>query len=280
MKFKQSDQASYGDSKLAVMLNELSQRDCDVTVVGHMACQAVMRTKRSASTFDLIENASIVWEFLKGRNLPGLVALDRAYPFSIDWSTIYSDPTKPLAVDIGSGNGLFLIGMATLRMELNFLGLEINEKLVTRCLHSIHQTGEKNLHFIATNATSTFRSIVSSYPGSVILVSIQCPNPDFNDPKHRWRMIQRSLIEAIADLLASEGKVFLQSDVEEVALRMRKQFLEEGKGKLDVLRDDDGDIALTSTGWLKENPFGLRSDWERHVIARGAPMYRLMLIKR
>lgn len=93
-------------------------------------------------------------------------------------------------------------------------------------------------------------------------------------------MIQRSLIEAIADLLASEGKVFLQSDVEEVALRMRKQFLEEGKGKLDVLRDDDGDIALTSTGWLKENPFGLRSDWERHVIARGAPMYRLMLIKR
>ncbi|KAJ8441239.1 hypothetical protein Cgig2_033963 [Carnegiea gigantea] len=311
VKFKQSDQASYGDSKLVVMLNELSQRDCDVTVVGHMACQAVMRTKRSASTFDLIENASIVWEFLKGRNLPGLVSLDRAYPFSIDWSTIYSDPTKPLAVDIGSG-------MATLRMELNFLGLEINEKLVTRCLHSIHQTGEKNLsclhpilstllsssaspanmnlaedyirksiwmqphlkHFIATNATSTFRSIVSTYPGSVILVSIQCPNPDFNDPEHRWRMIQRSLIEAIADLLASEGKVFLQSDVEEVALRMRKQFLEEGKGELDLLRDDDGDIALPSTGWLKENPFGVRSDWERHVIARGAPMYRLMLIKR
>lgn len=77
VKFKQSDHASYGDSKLALMLDELSQRDCDVTVVGRMACQAVMRTKRSASTFDLIENASIVWEFLKGRNLPGLVALDR-----------------------------------------------------------------------------------------------------------------------------------------------------------------------------------------------------------
>lgn len=61
---------------------------------------------------------------------------------------------------------------------------------------------------------------------------------------------------------------------------MKKQFLEEGKGKLDLLRDDDGDIALTSTEWLKENPFGVRSDWECHVIARGAPMYRLMLIKR
>ena len=77
VKFKQSDQSSYGASKLAFMLDELSQRDCDVTVVGHMACQAVMRTKSSASTLDLIENASTVWEFLKGRNLPGLVALDR-----------------------------------------------------------------------------------------------------------------------------------------------------------------------------------------------------------
>jgi len=28
-------------------------------------------------------------------------------------------------------------------------------------------------HFIATNATSTFRSIVSSYPGELVLVSIQ-----------------------------------------------------------------------------------------------------------
>lgn len=61
---------------------------------------------------------------------------------------------------------------------------------------------------------------------------------------------------------------------------MKKQFLKEGKGKLDLLHDDDGDIALTSTGWLKENPFGVWSDWERHVIVRGAPMYRLMLIKR
>jgi len=61
---------------------------------------------------------------------------------------------------------------------------------------------------------------------------------------------------------------------------MKKQFLEEGKGKLALPYDDDGGSALTSAGWLKENPFGVQSDWECHVIARGAPMYRLMLIKR
>lgn len=36
---------------------------------------------------------------------------------------------------------------------------------------------------------------------------MQCPNPDFNKPEHRWRMLQRSLVEAIADLLIFGGKV-------------------------------------------------------------------------
>lgn len=36
---------------------------------------------------------------------------------------------------------------------------------------------------------------------------MQCPNPDFNKPEHRWKMVQRSLIEAIEDLLSADGKV-------------------------------------------------------------------------
>lgn len=149
-------------------------------------------------------------------------------------------------------------------------------QLVRRCLDSVQQSTIKNGYFIATNATSTFRSVVSSYPGKLVLVSIQCPNPDFNKPEYRWRMLQRALVEAVADLLTSDGKVFLQSDIEAVAVRMREQFLKYGKGKLSVVHDQDAEI---NRGWLEENPFGVRSDWEQHVIDRGAPMYRLMLSK-
>jgi phosphoglycerate kinase len=62
-----------------------------------------------------------------------------------------------------------------------------------------------------------------------------------------------------------------------VAVRMREQFLKYGKGKLSVVHDE-GD-AKCSGGWLEENPFGVRSDWEQHVVDRGAPMYRSMLSK-
>nr|XP_023877852.1 uncharacterized protein LOC111990295 isoform X2 [Quercus suber] len=276
VKFSNSNQHTNGASKLAQMLDLLSQSNCDLTVVGNMACKVIMQESSSISEFNMLENASVVWEFLKGRKLPGVTALDRAYPFEINWNATYCDPMQPLVVDIGSGNGLFILGMARKRKDLNFLGLEINEKLVRRCLDSVQQSTIKNGYFIATNATSTFRSIVSSYPGKLVLVSIQCPNPDFNKPEYRWRMLQRTLVEAVADLLTSDGKVFLQSDIEAVAVRMREQFLKYGMGKLSVAQDQDAEI---NRGWLEENPFGVRSDWEQHVIDRGAPMYRLMLSK-
>ncbi|XP_028052943.1 uncharacterized protein LOC114257383 [Camellia sinensis] len=278
VKFGLSSQDTSGASKLATMLDKLNQRNCDITVVGNMACEALTSVSTSFSSHNMVDNASVLWDILKGRKLPGLMALDRAYPFVIDWNATYTDPAHPLVVDIGSGNGLFLFRMARRRKDLNFLGLEINEKLVSRCLAYVHQSGMKNGYFIAANATSTFRSIVSSYPGKLVLVSIQCPNPDFNKPEHRWSMLQRLLIEAIADLLASDGKVFLQSDIEAVAVRMKEQFVQYGKGKLAVMQDH-GDADIGQGGWLKENPFGVWSDWEQHVIDRGALMYRLLLYK-
>ncbi|KAJ4970239.1 hypothetical protein NE237_003338 [Protea cynaroides] len=278
LQFRSTRENNHGTSKLVMMLEQLIQNGCDVTVVGSAASKAIMKTTRSPSAFNIVEGTSIIWEFLRGRKLPGLSALDRAYPFKVDWDSIFSDPAQPLVVDIGSGNGLFLLGMATRSKDLNFLGLDINEKLVRRCLDSVHRSGLINGYFIATNATSTFRSIVSSYQGKLVLVSIQCPNPDFNKPEHRWRMLQRSLIEAIADLLTTGGKVFLQSDIEAVAVRMKQQFMMYGKGKLAVL-DDEDDPNIGQGGWLKENPFGVRSDWEQHVFNRGAPMYRLMITK-
>ncbi|TKY46506.1 Phosphoglycerate kinase [Spatholobus suberectus] len=173
VKFVDSSKYTNGASKLARILDQVSQNNCEITIVGTMASKLVRQEKSSLSSINIVENASVVWEFLKGRKLPGVMAVDKGYPFEINWNSIYSDPAQSLVVDIGSGNGLFLLEMTRRRQDLNFLGLEINEKLVLRCLDSIHQFGIKNGYFIATNATSTFRSIVSTYPGELVLVSIQ-----------------------------------------------------------------------------------------------------------
>ncbi|KAF9596164.1 hypothetical protein IFM89_007482 [Coptis chinensis] len=361
--------------KLALMLENLGQSGCDVIVIGNAACREMTRP----SVCTLYENASVVWEYLKGRVLPGCAALDRAYPFETEWDTIYDDPTQPLVVDIGSGNGLFLLEMSRRQKELNFLGLDSNKKLVGRCLDTVNQSGPKNRcmclptcvevfcgceqnpsqngiekdqynhHFVLAEldeqdlyrsgqqdvfvakevksvgaSAATIASVgVAAGVGIVLSSSIhsirswlgihrwlnnhlvmpfwicksdvheyfkniclhrlkyhspQCPNPDFNKPENRWRMLQRALVEAIVDLLKINGKVFLQSDVETVACTMREDFIMYGKNKLAIVNNEDG-FKVDHDGWLRDNPYGVRSDWEQHVIDRGAPMYRVMFSK-
>lgn len=68
-------------------------------------------------------------------------------------------------------------------------------------------------------------------------------------------------------------QVFLQSDVEEVAMRMKEQFSRYSKNKLVMEHHGQSDY------WLDENPFGVKSDWEKHVLERGAPMYRMLFSK-
>lgn len=61
------------------MLTELlCGSDCDVTVVGSAACKAMFDHSSSDSALHIIDNASVFWEFLKGRKLPGVMALDKA----------------------------------------------------------------------------------------------------------------------------------------------------------------------------------------------------------
>ncbi|KAL8516688.1 hypothetical protein ACS0TY_015084 [Phlomoides rotata] len=207
LRFSTTKEDKGGTLKLAEALGTLSS--CDVSFVGKMESEELMDKSKSFSNDNFLKSAAVVWEVLKGGKLPGLMALDRAYPFMVDWSVAYDDPMRPLVVDVGSGNGMFLFGMGARRKYMNFLGLEMNAKLVDRCIDDIHRLGIHNVHFLTTNATSTFRSIISSYPGELVLVSIQCPNPDFNKPQYRWRMLQRSLVEAIADMLEFGGKVLI-----------------------------------------------------------------------
>ncbi|CAD6212722.1 unnamed protein product [Miscanthus lutarioriparius] len=216
---------SVGGTQLGEILEKASSDSCDIVLVGTAACKAIKRKTDSSSQYTEFQGAAVVWEFLKGRILPGIAALDKCYPYRIPWSTVFCEPTLPLVVDIGSGNGLFLFQMAKSCESSNFLGLEMNEK---------------------------------------------CPNPDFNKEQNRWRMVRRMLVEAVVGLLHTNGQVYLQSDVESVLLVMKEQFLSYSKGQL--VMDGDG-------GHRIDNPFGVVSDWERHVLARGAPMYRTMLKK-
>ncbi|KAH7849634.1 hypothetical protein Vadar_020716 [Vaccinium darrowii] len=200
------------------------------------------------------------------------------------WSEVYRDPTLPLVVDIGSGSGRFLMWLAKRNLERNqdpknYLGVEIRQKLVKRAEYWANELSLTNIHFIFANATVSFKELLSTYPGPLMLVSILCPDPHFKKKYHKRRVVQKHLVETIVDCVMPGGQVFIQSDVLEVALDMREKF--------DAFPDEllhvdkiDPDVLCDDEGWLFSNPMGIRTEREIHAEYEGAKIYRRLYQKR
>ncbi|KAG8363538.1 hypothetical protein BUALT_Bualt19G0032800 [Buddleja alternifolia] len=182
-----------------------------------------------------------------------------------DWNAVYEDPTLPLMVDIGTGSGRFLIWLAKRnRGTRNYLGLEIRPKLVKRAEYWVNELAMKNIHFIYANATVSFKRLVSTYPGPLVLVSILCPDPHFKKKHQKRRVVQKPLVESIVDGLVPGGQVFIQSDVLGVALDMREYFDAE-TDKLVHIDSIDPNMLCDNEGWLLNNPMGIRTEREIHA---------------
>ncbi|KAF7149107.1 hypothetical protein RHSIM_Rhsim03G0068300 [Rhododendron simsii] len=194
------------------------------------------------------------------------------------------------------GSGRFLMWLAKRNLERsqdpkNYLGLEIRQKvweqfplLVKRAEYWANELALSNIHFIFANATVSFKELVSTYPGPLMLVSILvgpvlCPDPHFKKKYHKRRVVQKHLVESIVDCLMPGGQVFIQSDVLEVALDMREKFDAFPDGLLHVEKFN-ADVLCDNEGWLLSNPMGIRTEREIHAEFEGAKIYRRLYQKR
>jgi tRNA (guanine-N7-)-methyltransferase len=153
--------------------------------------------------------------------------------------------------------------MAVQSPDWNFLGLEIREPLVAEANRQRDELGLTNLHYWFTNVNVSLSALLGSLPTGILKrVSIQFPDPWFKKRHLKRRVVQPELVEAIAKYLATGGEVFLQSDVEEVAIEMRDRFLEYPA------------FQLTSPTWLPTNPFPVPTEREIATLKRDLPVYR------
>jgi len=186
-----------------------------------------------------------------------------------DWPQVYSDLTKPLHLDIGCAWGGFLLLMAQVVPEWNYLGLEIREAVVNEAIANRDRAGLDNLHYIFCNVNQSLPGLLASLPVETLQrVSIQFPDPWFKKRHQKRRMVQPNIVETLAHYLTTEGEVFLQSDVEEVAREMRDRFLAHPS------------FSLNYSDWLPDNPLPVSTERELSTLKNKAPVYRCLLVKK
>jgi len=186
-----------------------------------------------------------------------------------DWSKIYSDPNLQLHLDIGCARGDFLLQMAKLQPDKNFLGIEIRKTLVQLANQEKTRLGLTNIHYLFGSMNYYAETLLPSLPqNSLEFITIQFPDPWFKRRHNKRRVVQPELVRILVDYLIEGGTIFLQSDIEEVALEMRKRFV---ANSLLVVQHQEF--------WLAENPLPVPTERELYVLEDQKPVYRVLLKK-
>jgi tRNA (guanine-N7-)-methyltransferase len=186
-----------------------------------------------------------------------------------NWSEIYQNLTQPLHLDIGCARGKFLLKMASLYPDMNFLGTEIREPLVIEANENRDQLGLTNLHFLFCNINISLSAVLDSFPEGVLKwVTIQFPDPWFKQRHLKRRVVQPELVQILADYIQDSGMILLQSDVKIVAQEMSDNFSE-----------CPYFIKQHSQPWLDINPLPVATEREIATFNKQEPVYRVLYKK-
>lgn len=195
------------------------------------------------------------------------LSLKYQQPIAIpDWSKIYTQLDKPFHLDLGSARGKFLLSLAQIHTNLNYLGIEIRQPLVKSANLEVKELGLNNLYFLFGNANNYLQEILESIPALKLQsVTIQFPDPWFKKRHDKRKIVQTDLVDVIAKYLIPGGIVFLQSDVEKVAQEMYNHFAAHPT----FAKQD-------SEPWLQANPFPVATEREIGTLAKNQPVYRIL----
>lgn len=184
-----------------------------------------------------------------------------------DWSQIYSNLSLPFHLDLGCARGRFLLQMAQKNPQINYLGIEIREALVTEANEIKDKLNLTNLYYLSGNINSFLTELLTSLPpNSIELITIQFPDPWFKKKHQKRRVVQSEIVEILAQFLSKKGQIFLQSDIQEVAEEMCDRFLENPQFQ-----------PLKPEIWLTDNPLEMMTEREIATLNKGEKIYRTVL---
>ena len=187
----------------------------------------------------------------------------------LEWGKVYTQPNQPLHLDIGCARGRFLLQMAPIEPNWNFLGLEIREPLVEEANRLRSELGLSNLHYLFCNVNNSLAPILSTLASGILQrVTIQFPDPWFKTRQAKRRVVQPELVTELANYLAVGGIVFLQSDQKFIAVEMCEHFSE-----------NPAFAKMGTEEWLAENPLPVPTEREIATQKKAEPVYRALFVK-
>lgn len=179
-------------------------------------------------------------------------------------ATIFPDhPERPAELDIGSGDGGFLLAMARHFPERNFLGVERLLGRVRRTARRALRSQLDNLRVLRLDSNYAVRWLLP--PSSFSRIHFLFPDPWPKRRHHHRRQFQSGFLDAVHHLLVPGGEFLFKTD--HPGYFLHAQTLASSARDFEPLPWSQGDFFYPET------------DFERQWQAQGKPIHAIRLRK-
>lgn len=168
-----------------------------------------------------------------------------------DWTQIFGDD-HPVEIDLGCGDGGFLVAYAAAYPEKNILGTERLMGRLNKIVRKSHRLGLHNVKVARIESGYFLKYLVPT--NSLAAIHLYFPDP-WPKKKHvRHRLVTAEFADSCFRTLSTNGIVFLRTDNVEYYAQMKEVFGNEHRLKEVQTKDD-----------LKQ----IQTDFEKQWLAQG-----------
>ncbi len=135
---------------------------------------------------------------------------------TFDWPSVFGRQA-PRVLEIGFGMGDTLIALAKAHPEMDFVGIEVHQPGVGRCLLDAHINQLTNLKVLSVDVISALNAMPQ---GSFDKIYLLFPDPWPKARHHKRRIVQPQFVASLAQKLSPSGQFHLATDWQDYAFHM------------------------------------------------------------
>ncbi|SIS52495.1 tRNA (guanosine(46)-N7)-methyltransferase TrmB [Salimicrobium flavidum] len=192
------------------------------------------------------------------------IILQDPFSYKGNWKEAFTDK-KPLHLEIGSGKGQFVAGMAANFPEANFIGIERVKSVMVGALKKVKAAEVSNAVLVNEDAKD-LRDMFSESEIDHLYLNFSDPWPKTKHAKRR--LTYESFLEQYKEILKDGGKITMKTDNRGLFEYSLASFSQFGM----VIEDVTLDLHEL------EEEKNVMTEYEEKFAEKGQPIYRCIVI--
>lgn len=140
------------------------------------------------------------------------------------WNSVF-EKKQPLHIEVGTGRGRFITGMAKANPHINYLGIELMPSVIVTALDLVIEAELPNLKLLNANAADLTEFFAK---GEVDRLYLNFSDPWPKNRHEKRRLTYKTFLKQYEDILINQGEIHFKTDNQGLFEYSLKSFSEYG----------------------------------------------------